>query len=64
MLVALCNNAIVAFWKKLLHPKLRNVNFLDVTPSRVSQNLGNICSPFKSHSLLSHFPPIYHGFGH
>ena len=40
-----------------MHTKqLRNINFLNVSPSRMSRNPRNICSRCKSHSSLSRFP--------
>ena len=42
------------------------LNFIISTPLMsllllYPRTLGNKCSQFKSHSLLSHFHPIYHG---
>ena len=47
-----------------IHSKYCNVNLLNVAPSFISQNFGNTCSRFKSHSLLSPFSPIHHAFWH
>ena len=44
-----------------LHPKFRNTNLHNVTLSfEYLKTLGNGCSLFISHSLLSHFFPLYH----
>ena len=38
------------------------MNLLSATHSLMSKTLENQCSQLKSHSSLSHFPPICHGF--
>ena len=45
-----------------VHPKLRNINPLNATPSLLYWNPRERMFQFKSHSLLSHFPPKNHGF--
>ena len=50
-----CNVAVTA------STGIAGENLLNV-PNCYARALGNGCSQFKSHSLLSRFPPIYLGF--
>ena len=48
-----------------IHPKLRAINLCNVAPSLISpkpKRTDVLCS--NTHSLLSHFSSLYHGFGH